>query len=57
MSDIEPSEGGFIVEKLAVLLDLSRALRALITLDQLLPCIIAEAKSCALLLLDKEISG
>jgi hypothetical protein len=51
------------VEKLAVLLDLSRALSALITLDELLPCIIAktkevlEAESCALLWLDIELSG
>jgi len=63
MSDIEPPEGGFIVEKLAVLLDLSHALSALITLDELLPCIIAktkevlEAESCTLLLLDIEMSG
>jgi hypothetical protein len=51
------------VEKLAVRLDLSRALSALITLDELRPCIIAktkevlEAESCALLLLDIELSG
>jgi hypothetical protein len=63
MCDIEPPEGGFIVEKLAVLLDLSRALSALITLDELRPCIIAktkevlEAESCALFLLDIELSG
>jgi hypothetical protein len=63
MCDIEPPKGGFIVEKLAVRLDLSRALRPLITLDELRPCIIAktkevlEAESCALLLLDIELSG
>ncbi len=63
MSDIQPPEGVFIVEKLAVLLDLSHALSALITLDELPPCIIAktkevlEAESCTLLLLDIEMSG
>ena len=51
------------MEKLAVLLDLSHALSALITLDELPPCIIAktkevlEAESCTLLLLDIEMSG
>ena len=48
MSDIEPSEGGFIVEKLAVLLDLSRAPSPLITLDEVLPCIIAKRHFSAL---------
>jgi hypothetical protein len=63
MCDMEPPTGGFIVEKLAVRLDLSRALRPLITMDELRPCIIAktkevlEAESCALLLLDIELSG
>jgi hypothetical protein len=63
MCDMEPPKGGLIVEKLAVRLDLSRALSALITLDELRPCIIAktkevlEAESCALLLLDIELYG
>ncbi|MBI3328178.1 MAG: sigma 54-interacting transcriptional regulator [Nitrospinae bacterium] len=53
------NDGVSSVAKLSLLFELSRAFSALITLDELLPCIIAQTKgvlqaeSCALLLLDE----
>ena len=53
-------EGVFNVERLTLLYDLSQAFSTLMTLDELLPSIIAKTKevlaaeSCALLLVDEE---
>jgi hypothetical protein len=53
-------EGVFTVERLTLLYELSQAFSSLMTLEELLPSIIAktqetlQAESCALLLLDHE---